>query len=185
MNKKAFTLIEMMIAVFIMSMLLVVATPIYKKRLLKSRTEEAKVVIQSIIFAEERYKQENGNFFPKYNTDSIPANSEVKNEKLIAEALKINLSQSNNFNYTIKDLSGSDDGNFTIRAILRADSWDICTDGMVASTICKQNNTIDEDSWVKEYNRDENKHYLEFRYPNKLTGDYVEGGVSYEHLYDN
>ena len=178
MNKKAFTLIEMMIAVFIMSMLLVVATPIYKKRLLKSRTEEAKVVIQSIIFAEERYKQENGYFYP--NDDSI-----VKNERVIAKALKINLSQSNNFNYTIEDLSGSDDGNFTIRAILRADSWDICTDGMAASTICKQNNTIDEDSWVKEYNRDKNKHYLEFRYPNKLTGDYVEGGVSYEHLYDN
>jgi len=176
MKKRAFTLIEMMIAIFIISMLLVMAVPKYERVMLKSRTEEAKSIIQSIIFAQERYKQEMGNFYP--TTDG----STISNEEVISQNLKIDLSKSNNFNYFITDLTGTDDGNFTIKAVLRIDNGTCST---TSDTICKQNGTAGIDNWVSQYNRGENRHFIEFRYPNKLRGDFVEGGISYENLYDN
>lgn len=176
--KKGFTLIELTIVILIMGILTTMAVPTYKRMILKSRSSmEAGGIISSIVNAQERYKIENGVFYP--NNDST-----IKNESSIVKELKIKLSTSNNFNYFIEDLSGVDDGNFTIKVMLRADSWDSCTNS-TPSTLCKQSGAIDEDDWVKQYNRAEDKHYLEFRYPNKLTGDFVEGGVSYEHLNDN
>jgi len=175
---KAFTLIEMMIAIFIISMLLVMAVPRYKKLIFKSKTEEAKAIIQSIIFAEERYRQENGYYYPNDG-------SAIKNERVISKNLKINLSNSNNFNYFIKDAGGSDN-NITITAVLRANN-NLCNDETI-STVCKQIGTSNGDDWLNQYNRSVTgtlKHYIEFQYPTKLTGDYVENGISYEHLHDD
>jgi len=156
MKKRAFTLIEMMIAIFIISMLLVMAVPKYNRVMLKSRTEEAKSIIQSIIFAQERYKQERGTFY-------VDGTNTITDENLIETSLKINLSKSNNFDYSIK---GDSNGNFTIKAVLSSYIKNVT------------------DDWVNQYKGEENKHFLEFRYPNKLTGDFVEGGISYENLYD-
>jgi len=183
--KKAFTLIELMITISIIAILTSIAIPVYSRVILKMRSDEAKAVIQSIVFAQERYKQENGDFYPKSNTDAIPSDSTVKNEKSIVKALKINLSKSNNFNYTIEDLSGNEDGNFTIKAILRLPHLnisDICTNETIG-TLCKQEGTINEESWLSQWNRAETNHFLEFRYPSQLNNDFTEGGVSYENLH--
>ena len=176
--KRGFTLIELMIVLIIIGLLLTIAINPLTKMLFKSRSNEAKAVIQHIVFAEERYKQETGSFFPSSGV--------VKNEEEIAKELKIDLSKSNNFNYFIESLTGADSGNFLIKVVLRADDFDDCPNATSSLTICKQPGTIEEDDWVKKYDdRGEDKYYLEFKYPNKLTGDYIEGGVSYEHLYGN
>ena len=192
-SRGAFTLIELMVAVFILSMLLIVATPTYKKMILKSRTEEAKAIVQAIVFAQERYREENGEYYP--NSD------EVKNEAEIAKALKIDLSKSNNFNYFINTKYNTgynglinEDGNFTIKVVLRDNSWGICTN-TVLTNICKPNGTINRDSWVEEYNTGEDKHFLLFRYPTILnqTDDpstvssdgFIDEGISYEYLYED
>lgn len=179
MKKEAFTLIEMMIAVAIGSMLLVMATPIYNKMVLKSRTQEAKAVIESIVFAQERYKQENGKFY-------FIDNTEIKNEQQIKKELKISLKESPNFNYTIEELVGVDDGNFTIKAILRDSTWPLCTD-TTSSSICKQEGSAEVEAWVEAYNRGESKHYIKFKYPVKYNSNdaFISGGVDYEHLYDD
>lgn len=175
MKKRAFTLIEAMVVMSIIAVLVTIVIPSFQHRILKGHADEAKVVIQSIVFAQERYKQENGNFYPNDNTI-------IKNENNISTKLKINLKKSNNFNYTLEKLA---DGNFTIKAILRADSWSECGTSNTASDICKQNGTKTVDNWVTQYNRAENKHYIKFRYPDKLSNEFVEGGISYEYLYDN
>jgi len=196
MNKrKAFTLIEMMITISIIALLATIAIPIYDRMILKGRSDEAKAMIQSIVFAEERFRQETGSYYPP--------TTEVTDEEEIARELKINLSQSNNFIYSITTATttgtdyenlGNVEGNFTVRATLRKDSWNTCDNG---GTICKQNGTIDEDSWVAQYYPVNNPNrYLLLRYPARLTGnidikgvtvpieDFMEGGISYARLHE-
>jgi prepilin-type N-terminal cleavage/methylation domain-containing protein len=181
--KKAFTLIELIVTMSIVGILATIAIPIYEKMILKSRVEEAKATIQSIIFAQERYKQETGDYFPA--KDSF-----VQNENNISKTLKVDLSKSNNFNYFITRVTNTDslynsivnnDSNFTIKAVLRG--WDLCTDD-TSATPCKQSGAENVDSWVEQYTRKETNHYILFRYPNKLSGgDYIDNGVDYEKLY--
>ena len=174
MNKKAFTLIEMMIVISIISILLMAATPVYDKIIFKSRADEAKSTIQSIALAQQRYHHEIGSYYPS-------APSTVKNEQIIAKAIKVNLSNSTNFNYFITKES---DGNYTIKAVLRDNSWSTDCDSS-ESKICKMNGTLSKDDWVDSYNRGEDRHYLLFKYPDKISDDYSEDGVSYEYLYDD
>jgi len=180
-----------MVAVSIISLLLVVATPSYKRMILKSRAEEAKATIQAIIFAEERYRQEYGHYYPD--------GREVKSEGEIEKNLKIRLSQSNNFNYFITTERDTgyggllnEDGNFTIKALLRDEDWDICTTDS-EDEICKGSGAISRDGWVNDYDTGEDRHYILFRYPYLInmdsdsatisSGGLLEGGVLYEYLY--
>ncbi|MEA2018214.1 MAG: prepilin-type N-terminal cleavage/methylation domain-containing protein [Campylobacterota bacterium] len=175
MNKKAFTLIELMVVVSIIGILLTLAIPTYNKQILKGRADEAKSMIQAIAFAQERYKQERGDYYPP-----ITATETIKNEALIYDELKIDLSKSNNFNYFLVRVSG--DENYEIKAILRVDN-SICAD-KTKSTRCKNDDSTDADSWVDAYtDKAENKYYLSFKYPQKIDDDYSVGGVSYEYLY--
>ena len=183
MNKKAFTLIEMMIVIAIISALLMASMPIYNKMIFKSRADEAKATIHAIALAQERYFQEIGEYYPPIAT------GEVTNENVIGDNLKVDLSKSNNFNYfiTTDDSNNSLDGNYTIKAMLRSDDWSICTTTTLTSK-CKMSGSANIESWVSNYSNtdraNENKHYLEFRYPTKIDDDYSEGGISYEHLYE-
>jgi len=190
-KKKAFTLIEMMITISIIALLATTAIPIYDRMILKAKSDEAKAVIQSIVFAEERFRQENGRYFP--------TNREVTNEEEIFANLRINLSQSTNFIYSITTGVGYDgfdniDGNFTVRATLRRDTWNTCNSG---GAICKQNGTLDEDAWVEQYYPVNNPdRFLLLRFPARLTGDinidgtdidvddFMEGGISYARLHE-
>jgi type II secretory pathway pseudopilin PulG len=183
-----------MVAVSILSMLLIVATPTYRRMILKSRTEEAKTMLQAIIFAQERYRQEYGVYYPK-------GGDEVRNEAEIAKNLKISLSNSNNFNYfiTTKRDTGygglvNEDGNFTVKVVLRDASWGVCTTSTLTD-ICKELGTANRESWVSDYNTGENKHFLLFRYPSILNSPndapaisdegYIEGGIYYEYLHSD
>jgi prepilin-type N-terminal cleavage/methylation domain-containing protein len=193
MNKKAFTLIELMITISIIAMLATIALPIYDRMILKARSDEAKAVIQSIVFAQERFRQENGRYYP--------SNTEVTDEELIHNKLRINLSESNNFIYSIStavagyDSFGNVDGNFTVKATLRRANRDICNNG---GAICKQNGTIDEDAWVAQFYPANNPdRFLLLRYPTRLSGnividgstmeveDFMEGGISYARLHED
>ncbi len=159
--------------------------------ILKSRAEEAKASIQAIVFAEERYRQEYGHYYP----DS----GEVKSEGEIEKNLKIRLSHSNNFNYFISTESDTGyaglenvDGSFTVKAILRDGEWDICTTDD-ESEICKASGAISRDGWVDDYDTGEDRHFLLFRYPYfiNMASDsstissegMIEGGILYEYLY--
>jgi type IV pilus assembly protein PilE len=175
--RRAFTLIELIVAMSIIGILATIAIPIYERMILKSRADEAKAMIQAIVFAQERYKQERGKFY-------VESDGVIKNENAISENLKIKLSESNNFNYYIEELNTSQDGNFTVKAILRPTSWGICTDTTI-STKCKHTGAENVDSWVLNYNRAEDKHFIKFQYPLKLTGEYIDSGIDYEHLYDD
>ena len=173
-NKRAFTLIEMMIVISIITILIMTANPIFDKIIFKSRADEARATIQSINLAQQRYYHERGNYYP----DSAGT---VKNEQIISEAIKVDLSKSSNFNYFITKES---DGNYTIKAVLRDDSWNTDCDSS-ESKICKMDGTLSKDEWVDSYSRGEDKHYLHFKYPDKISDDYSENGVSYEYLYDD
>jgi len=173
--RKAFTLIELMVVVAIISILVTIAMPIYNKQILKGRADEAKSMIQAIAFAEERYRQEIGDYYPSNSSDET-----IKNEDLIYDELKIDLSKSNNFNYFL--IRAKDDANYEVRAILRVDNAK-CSD-KDKSTRCKNDASQDADSWVDAYeDKAEDKYYLSFKYPQKIDDDYSESGVSYEHLY--
>jgi prepilin-type N-terminal cleavage/methylation domain-containing protein len=199
MNRKAFTLIELMVTISIIAILTTIAIPIFDRMILKARSDEAKTVIESIVFAQERYKQETGAYYPP--------NREELNEENIVEALKINLSQSNNFIYSITtstttgteyDNLGNEDGNFTVRATLRKASWDVCGTNSSSTTVCKENGTIDEEGWVEQYysTASSPNRFLLLRYPARLKGninvdsstvavtDFMEGGISYARLHE-
>ena len=181
MNRKAFTLIELMVTISIIAMLTTIALPVYNRMILKARSDEAKAVIQSIVFAQERFRQENGSFY-------VDSTNIITNENEIGKNLKINqqLSNSNNFNYSIEGLA---DGNFTIRATLRANGWGICNNNINLQNRCKQNATPVLDNWVTQWNNrgvvNNNiiNHSLEFKYPNRLDNEFTEGGISYENLH--
>jgi prepilin-type N-terminal cleavage/methylation domain-containing protein len=199
MNRKAFTLIELMVTISIIAILTTIAIPIFDRMILKARSDEAKTVIESIVFAQERYKQETGAYYPP--------NREELNEENIVEALKINLSQSNNFIYSITtstttgteyDNLGNEDGNFTVRATLRKASWDVCGTNSSSTTVCKENGTINEEGWVEQYysTASSPNRFLLLRYPARLKGninvdsstvavtDFMEGGISYARLHE-
>jgi prepilin-type N-terminal cleavage/methylation domain-containing protein len=173
--KKAFTLIELMVVISIIALLLTLAMPTYNKQVLKGRADEAKSMIQAIAFAQERYKQEFGDYYPSNSSDDT-----IKNEDLIYDELKIDLSKSNNFNYFL--IRKKDEENYTIKAILRVDNTK-CIDKDKTKR-CKNDTAPDLDSWVASYDdRAEDKYYLLFDYPNKIDDDYSVSGVSYEYLY--
>lgn len=151
MMKRAFTLIELAIAISIMAILVSLAVPIYNNYILKSHFEEAKLMIHKIALAQERYKKETSSY--KIDTYSI-----LGNENTISDELGVDLTSSNNFTYSIY----YDGSSYRIRAILRYNKDKTCEDG---GSTCKQDGTIQRDSWVDIYPLNGNNFYIEFKYP--------------------
>lgn len=176
--KKSFTIVELLVVMIIVTTLVSIAQPTYEKYILKARVEEVKSTIVSIAFAEERYHQEMGNYYPLSST--IDIDKFIKNEDDISRDLKIDLKNSNNFIYMIKV---DNDGNYVIKAIMRR-TEDLCQSGDDKETICKQTDTSDIDEWGDSYGTfNEESRYIEFKYPIKFTGEYVEEGINYENLF--
>jgi Tfp pilus assembly protein PilE len=141
-----------------------IAVPIYNKQILKGRFEEAKVTMQAMALAQERYKIETGIYYP--NSSEV-----IKNEKFIFNNLKVDLNKSNNFNYFVYSSSNE----YNITATLRANNWEECTGSDTDnSDICKQSGARDIDEWVKGYTRGEKKHYIKFVYPPNSTGESLD-----------
>lgn len=167
-----------MVTVAIIGILLSVAVPLYDREVLKGRFEEAKVTLQSIMLAQERYKIEVG----KYYTVTTGT---ISNEDMISNNLKVDLTQSNNFLYQI--VATTDTKSYHIKAILRNSSWDnVCTTND-ANDVCKQKTTIDREEWVTSYTTSLNNHFIEVTYPTLYTQNgttvlNVENGINYTNI---
>ena len=140
-----------MVALSIVGVLISLAYPYYQNEILKSRFVEAKTMIQKIAFAQERFKIEHGEYY------SI--NTLVKNETKIFQDLGVNLSESNNFLYSIK--TNTLGTNYIVKAYMRFNDITCDVDG----SFCKQIGTKIRDKWVSKYNTDSSKHILLFSYP--------------------
>jgi Tfp pilus assembly protein PilE len=153
-----------------------VAIPIYDKQVLKGRFEEAKVTMQAIALAQERYKIETGSYYPN-------PSAEIKNEDIIANNLKVVLKESSNFNYIVKT---TDDGTYIIKAILRGYINDLASpkvdcSGKNESYMCKQTDSLKPDDWTKKYTIDEEHHYITMTYPTTATN--LESGIDYANIH--
>ena len=159
-----------MVVLSIITLLLTVAVPAYDRQLLKARSDEAKLSIQMIAFAQERLFQETGRYFPADNTTTV-------NGEDISSNLRIDLTKSNNFNYKI--ISTNSGANYEVHAFLRIKNNDDCD----SSSICTQEGTANMDTWINNYTRGENKHLLRFTFPTLLVGDNVESDISFADLF--
>ena len=165
-----------MVVLTIITLLLTVAMPIYDRQVLKARADEAKLTIQMITFAQERYFQENGEYYPDDT-------STIVNENNIHTNLRIDLKKSNNFIYSITGGNGS---SYSIKAILKGDSttWPNCNRTQTDTNRCKQFETPIVATWTSKYKQGLDNHYLSFNFPILISNDFTENGISYAHLYD-
>jgi len=100
MNKKGFTLIELMIVIAIIAFLSVLAIPSLMKFLAKAKRTEAYINLSSLAMAEKAYFAEHG----KYTTSLSGANS-------------LNWQPEGNFNYTYGFSSGSEGQAYFVGAL--------------------------------------------------------------------
>ena len=164
--KKSLTLIELLVTITIVGILVSVAIPVYNKQVLKGKFEEAKVTIQKIALAQERYKNNIGNYFPQ------STNVEILNENIISLNLSVDLKKSNNFSYSVEN-NGTV---YKIIATLRDDKISNCDNNdNDPTTNCKQTGTIKIDDWVYSYSRSSSNHKIVFQYPN--------GNFNYDDIY--
>jgi len=170
MKKNSFTLLELMVSITIITILLSVAVPKYDKYILKGRFDtEAVPMLQAISMAQEQYKNETGYYYPN---SYITADTFMQNGNKIEEFLKIDLSNTYNFLYSIK--TNSDGTEFTIRATLRKNEvWknENC-DNLDDSTIRCVASSNDKDDWLNaQPNRGINKYFIEYTYPTSNTNN--------------
>ena len=170
MKKAAFTLIELMVSITIITILLGVAVPKYDNYILKGRFDtEAVPVILALAMVQEQYKNEFGSYYPR---GYLAADTFMSNGNKIQEFLKIDISNSNNFLYSIK--TNSDGKEFTIRAILRKSTvWinDNCDDVDDSTRRCVVSSN-EEDDWVSNHaNRGLSHYFIEYTYPTSNTNN--------------
>jgi hypothetical protein len=136
-------------------------------------------MLQELMLAQERYRANHGYYYrPDNNYGS------VDNELMIASNLGVDLRKSHNFTYQV--LAGSEVNgilNVQMKAILRNEIEANCdTDPNDADFTCKQNGTIDADSWVEKYtSTTDSDLYIEVRYPSLYSN--VDNGINYSHMY--
>ena len=178
--KKAFTLIELMVTVSIISLMLSFAIPKYDEYILKGRFDtEASIFIKVLATAQEQYKQEFGFYYPYSYKD---ADEFMSDGNQIQKFLRVDLNTSNNFLYSISTNTNGD--NYIIRATLSVgDTWakSSCEDNDRSTRRCLAS-TIIPDTWVSNYSRGLNKHYIEYSYPIKNTNSNING-IDYTNLF--
>ena len=177
--KKSFTLIELMVTVTIIGIIIGMAVPKYDKYILKGRfNSEAVTTIQALAMAQEQYKQETGYYYPKDYKDS---NVFMNNGDKIEEFLRIDLSNTNNFLYSIK--TNSDGDEFVIHATLRKSGvWgnDRCDDLDDSESRCVAS-LKDHDDWVNNYLGSRLSHYfIEYKYPTNDSNNL--NGINYSNM---
>ena len=173
--KQAFTLIELLVVLAILDILYSVAVPTYDRYILKNRFAEAKVTLQALMLAQEKYKIEHGSYY-FLESDSI------ENENALARELKVDLSSSNNFVYQLKAKAGTEDSpQYQIKAILRPSDTVCEEDDFNIDTKCKQTGSNNMENWVSNYSRNYSSHFLEFRHPNPPSS--YENGFDYSNIY--
>ncbi len=82
-NKKAFTLIEILVVVLIIGILAAIAVPQYQKAVIKSRYTQLKLLAQSLVQAQEAYYLANNTYSVSFrNLDISIAGTPTSNEDL-------------------------------------------------------------------------------------------------------
>jgi prepilin-type N-terminal cleavage/methylation domain-containing protein len=159
--QSAFTLIELIVTVAIIGILLSVVVPSYQSQILKSKFEEALVMLNIVIDAQERYRIEHGHYLYSENN--------IYNERYIQNQLKVDFSQFPNFALRLEHTSS--DQQYKARVFIRPDDFGICSDEVVTNK-CKENNTSLMETFFKTYNRSEDNHYVE-AFKEGITDDVV------------
>ncbi|MDR0645724.1 MAG: prepilin-type N-terminal cleavage/methylation domain-containing protein, partial [Elusimicrobiota bacterium] len=70
-NKKAFTLIEMLVVVLIIGILAAIALPQYQKSVQKTRGAQLYTLVKSFVEAQKRYYLINGEYSTKFDNFDI------------------------------------------------------------------------------------------------------------------
>jgi len=114
-NKKGFTLIELMISLSIVGMLFVSAMPLYSTYQQRARGSEASIMLKQIINAEIAHFLENNEFYPSDDIYFVPHSGDTDPPAAvedIANNLHIDILQGHLIDYTIsgrKDAEGNEE----------------------------------------------------------------------------
>lgn len=140
MNKKGFTLIELMVVVLIIAILAAVALPQYQKSIEKARATDAWTTLKAIEDAVKRYELKKG-------ISSVIKNDSYKKGCLVSPSnpvenseLDIKFENSQYFNYFVCTATGSgrayadrvDGNNNTLYSLTIIDNKMMCADGEIS-----------------------------------------------------
>ena len=77
-NKKGFTIVEIMIVIIVIGILATISMPIYRNYVRRSISSEAEALVNMIAQAERIYYMENGNYLPVGSSSAkVSSNSEL------------------------------------------------------------------------------------------------------------
>lgn len=117
-NKKAFTLIELVAIVLIIGILSAIGLPQYQRALEKSRSSEAIVMIGNIVTAQEMQLLQNGSFTPNFSDLMLDMPLETTSQASYGQDGQTSQGASQFFEY---DISGCEYGECTISAFRKKD----------------------------------------------------------------
>lgn len=159
--QSAFTLIELIVTVTIIGILLSLVIPSYKNQILKSRFDEALVMLDIVIESQERYRIEFGHYFA--------GEGNTTNERLISNNLMVDFNQFPNFAVAL--LHTGSDQQYRARVFIRPDNYGFCKNETQTNT-CKETNISRMENFFLDYNRSEDNHYVE-AFKEGITDDVV------------